>query len=99
MDSWGQQFWIPTPDGRRTLLIGGLVGLVAARVILCKRKLGSQREYKMGAVHSMRRTTALDCAAGSVKTLSALRSNGEDTVPSIVHHLRAFGIYPGKLYP
>jgi hypothetical protein len=38
VDSWGQQFWTPMPDGRKTLLIGGLVGLIAARVILRKRK-------------------------------------------------------------
>lgn len=37
VDSWGQQFWIPMPDGRKTLLISGLIGLIAARVILRKR--------------------------------------------------------------
>ena len=40
MDSWGQQFWTPMPDGRKTLLISGLLGLIAARVILRKRKTG-----------------------------------------------------------
>ena len=40
VDSWGQQFWIPMPDGRKTLLVGGLLGLIAARVILRKRKTG-----------------------------------------------------------
>jgi len=38
MDTWGQQFWTPMPDGRRTLLISGLVGLIAARVILRRRR-------------------------------------------------------------
>jgi hypothetical protein len=38
MDSWGQQFWTPMPDGRKTLRIAGLVGLIAARVILRERR-------------------------------------------------------------
>jgi hypothetical protein len=42
MDSWGQQFWTPMPDGRKTLLISGLIGLIAARVILRKRKAVQQ---------------------------------------------------------
>ena len=42
MDSWGQQFWTPMPDGRKTLLISGLVGLIAARVILRKGKTAQQ---------------------------------------------------------
>jgi len=44
MDTWGQQFWTPMPDGRKTLLISGLVGLVAARVILRRRKTAQQTE-------------------------------------------------------
>jgi hypothetical protein len=42
MDSLQQQFWAPMPDGRKTLLISGLVALVAARVILRKRKTAQQ---------------------------------------------------------
>jgi hypothetical protein len=38
MDSWAQQFWTPMPDGRKALLICGLLALIAARVILRKRK-------------------------------------------------------------
>lgn len=38
MDYWQQQFWVPMPDGRKTLLISGLLGLIAARVILRKRR-------------------------------------------------------------
>jgi hypothetical protein len=38
MDSWGQQFWAPMPDGRKILLIGGLLGLIVARVLLRKKK-------------------------------------------------------------
>ena len=44
MDSWGQQFWTPMPDGRKTLLISGLLGLIAARVILRKRKAAQLAE-------------------------------------------------------
>ena len=44
MDTWGQQFWTPMPDGRKTLLISGLAGLVAARVILRRRKTAQQTE-------------------------------------------------------
>ncbi len=38
MDYWRQQFWTPMPDGRKALLILGLLALVAARVILRKKK-------------------------------------------------------------
>ena len=36
--TWERQFWTPMPDGRKILLISGLVGLIAARVILRKRE-------------------------------------------------------------
>ena len=48
MDSWGQQFWTPMPDGRKTLLISGLVGLIAARVVLRKRKTAQQTRVEEG---------------------------------------------------
>jgi len=38
MDSFWQSFWDPMPDGRKALLILGLVALVAARVILRKKR-------------------------------------------------------------
>jgi len=38
MDTWVQQFWTPMPDGRKALLISGLLALIAARVILRRRK-------------------------------------------------------------
>jgi hypothetical protein len=38
MDSWQQQFWTPMPDGRKALLISGLLALIAARVILRKKR-------------------------------------------------------------
>jgi len=38
MDTWEQQFWTRMPDGRKALLISGLVGLIAARAILRKGK-------------------------------------------------------------
>lgn len=38
MDSFWQAFWTPMPDGRKALLISGLIALVAARVILRKKK-------------------------------------------------------------
>jgi hypothetical protein len=41
MDYWQQQFWAPMPDGRKALLISGLLALVAARVIL-RRKRAAQ---------------------------------------------------------
>lgn len=36
MDSFWQGFWHPMPDGRKALLLLGLLGLIAARVILPK---------------------------------------------------------------
>jgi len=38
MDYWQRQFWTPMPDGRKALLISGLSALIAARVILRKKK-------------------------------------------------------------
>ncbi len=38
MDYGQQQFWTPMPDGRKALLILGLLALVAARVILRKKR-------------------------------------------------------------
>jgi len=38
MDTWVQQFWTLMPDGRKALLISGLLALIAARVILRRRK-------------------------------------------------------------
>ena len=38
MDAWQQQFWIPMPDVRKALLISGLLALIAARVILRKKR-------------------------------------------------------------
>jgi hypothetical protein len=38
IDSFWQVFWEPMPDGRKTLLISGLLALVAARVILHKKR-------------------------------------------------------------
>jgi hypothetical protein len=38
MDYWQRQFWTPMPDGRKALLISGLSALVAARVILRKKR-------------------------------------------------------------
>ena len=38
MDSWRQQLWIPMPIDRRILLFSGLVALIAARVILRKKR-------------------------------------------------------------
>jgi hypothetical protein len=38
MDYFGDAFWDPMPDGRKALLISGLVVLVAARVILHKKQ-------------------------------------------------------------
>jgi hypothetical protein len=37
-DSFRQGFWDPMPDGRKALLISGLLALVAARVILRKKR-------------------------------------------------------------
>jgi hypothetical protein len=38
MDSFWRAFWDPMPDGRKALLISGLLALVAARVILRKKR-------------------------------------------------------------
>jgi len=38
MDSFWEAFWDPMPDARKALLISGLLALVAARVILRKKK-------------------------------------------------------------
>jgi hypothetical protein len=38
MNSWRRQLWIPMPDGRKALLISGLVTLIVARVVLRKKK-------------------------------------------------------------
>jgi len=38
MDSFWRAFWDPMPDSRKALLISGLLALIAARVILRKRK-------------------------------------------------------------
>jgi hypothetical protein len=37
MDSFWEAFWTPMPDGRKALLISGLLALIAARVILRKK--------------------------------------------------------------
>ena len=39
MRSFWQSFWVPAPDGRKVLLIGGLVALVATRVAVRKKRL------------------------------------------------------------
>jgi hypothetical protein len=38
MDSFWRSFWTPMPDGRKALLISGLLALIAARVILRKKR-------------------------------------------------------------
>ena len=45
MDSWRQQLWTPMPKDRRALLISGLLALIAARVIL-RKKRGSQYDTR-----------------------------------------------------
>jgi hypothetical protein len=42
VDYWQQQFWTPMPDGRKALLISGLLALIAARVILRKKRTAQQ---------------------------------------------------------
>jgi hypothetical protein len=37
-DYFQRQFWTPMPDGRKALLISGLLALIAARVILRKKR-------------------------------------------------------------
>ena len=44
MDYFGDAFWDPMPDGRKALLISGSLALIAARVILRKRRAA---QYKM----------------------------------------------------
>jgi hypothetical protein len=39
MNSWRRQLWAPMPDGRKALLISGLSALVAARVILRRKRV------------------------------------------------------------
>jgi hypothetical protein len=50
MDSFWQSFWIPMPDGRKILLVGGLVALVVTRVSVRKKRTtdvaGSRAEQK-----------------------------------------------------
>jgi len=38
-NSWRRQFWTPMPTDRRVLLIGGILALIAARVILRKKRV------------------------------------------------------------
>jgi hypothetical protein len=38
MDSFWEAFWDPMPDYRKALLISGLLALIAARVILRKKR-------------------------------------------------------------
>ena len=44
MDYWQQQFWTPMPDGRKAVLVSGLLALIAARVIFRKRKIARPAE-------------------------------------------------------
>jgi len=39
MDSFWRAFWTPMPDSRKALLIGGILALIAARVILRKKRV------------------------------------------------------------
>jgi hypothetical protein len=39
MDSFWQSFWVPMPDVRKALLIGGLAALVATRVAVRKKRV------------------------------------------------------------
>jgi hypothetical protein len=41
-DYFQQQFWTPMPDSRKALLISGLLALIAARVILRKKRIAQQ---------------------------------------------------------
>lgn len=47
-DYWQQQFWTPMPDGRKALLVSGLLGLIAARVVLRERKTARQTRVEDG---------------------------------------------------
>ena len=51
MDSFWRAFWNPMPDGRRALLISGLLALVAARVILRKKRTAEYGDIEAG-IHS-----------------------------------------------
>lgn len=42
MDSFWRAFWDPMPDGRKTLLIVGLVGLIVARAFSSRRQRSGQ---------------------------------------------------------
>jgi len=42
MDSFWRAFWDPMPDGRKALLISGLLALVLARVILRKKRTAQE---------------------------------------------------------
>jgi hypothetical protein len=42
MDSFWRAFWNPMPDSRKALLISGLLALIAARVILRKKRTAQQ---------------------------------------------------------
>ena len=52
VDSFWQAFWGPMPDGRKALLISGLLGLVVARVILRKKRVAQYCDItkKEGAI-------------------------------------------------
>jgi hypothetical protein len=39
VDSFWEAFWAPMPEGRKALLVSGLVALIAARVILRKKRV------------------------------------------------------------
>ena len=53
----------------------------------------------MDLVHNLRQATELDCTAVLFKMPSVSRSNGEDTRPSLGHHLHLSGTRPGFRYP
>jgi hypothetical protein len=48
-DSGWRAFWSPMPDGRRALLLSGLLALITARVVL-RRKSGAAQEATADAV-------------------------------------------------
>lgn len=47
MDSFWGTFWSPMPEARKALLISGLVALVAARVVLRRRRAAQQDDIKL----------------------------------------------------
>ena len=50
MNGWRQQLWTPMPDYRRALLFSGVLGLIAARVILFNKKvLGVANRRRQGS--------------------------------------------------